>query len=175
MRQEFSSYKEKECTIQKNKKGEAKASPFFYKFLIGVKMIKITNEISNEDGYSRYNFFEIHPDLEAIVHKDYQKYATEEFDRKEYCENKYKENFYDKYDKDAYKEVYEKYIDNEKFKEKAMFIYSIIDYDKYKEFVKLNPTIENPSELIISYSVLDNSGVKVNIYNISISDISFVF
>ncbi len=138
-------------------------------------MIKTTNEISKEDGYSRYNFFEIHPDLEAIIHKDYQKYGTEEFDRTEYCENMYKQNFYDKYDETAYKEVYDRYINNEKFKEKAMFIYAIIDFDKYKEFVKLNEEIENPSELIISYSILDNAGVKVNIYNISITDISFVF
>lgn len=138
-------------------------------------MIKTTNEISTEDGYSRYNFFEIHPDLEAIIHKDYQKYGTKDFDRDEYCEEMYKQNFYDKYDKVAYKEVYERYINNQNFKDKAKFIYSIIDFDKYKEFVALNETIENPAELIISYSILDNSGVKVNIYNISISDIAFVF
>lgn len=138
-------------------------------------MIKTTNEISKEDGYSRYNFFEIHPDLEAIIHKDYQKYATVEFDRTEYCEQMYKKNFYDKYDEVAYKEVYDRYINNEKFKEKAMFIYAIIDFNKYKEFVKLNETIDNPSELTISYSILDNAGVKVNIYNIAITDIAFVF
>ncbi|RXK08154.1 hypothetical protein [Halarcobacter bivalviorum] len=138
-------------------------------------MIKTTNEISTEDGYSRYNFFEIHPDLEAIIHKDYQKYGTKDFDRDEYCEEMYKKNFYDKYDEVAYKEVYERYINNQNFKDKAKFIYSIIDFDKYKEFVALNETIENPAELIISYSILDNSGVKVNIYNISISDIAFVF
>ncbi|AXH12719.1 hypothetical protein [Halarcobacter bivalviorum] len=138
-------------------------------------MIKTTNEISTEDGYSRYNFFEIHPDLEAIIHKDYQKYGTKDFDRDEYCEEMYKQNFYDKYDEVAYKEVYERYINNQNFKDKAKFIYSIIDFDKYKEFVALNETIENPAELIISYSILDNSGVKVNIYNISISDIAFVF
>lgn len=129
-------------------------------------MIKTTNEISTEDGYSRYNFFEIHPDLEAIIHKDYQKYGTKDFDRDEYCEEMYKKNFYDKYDEVAYKEVYERYINNQNFKDKAKFIYSIIDFDKYKEFVALNETIENPAELIISYSILDNSGVKVNIYNV---------
>ena len=26
-------------------------------------MIKTTHEISNEDGYIKYNFFEIHPDF----------------------------------------------------------------------------------------------------------------
>ncbi len=138
-------------------------------------MIKTTNEISKEDGYSRYNFFEIHPDLEAIIHKDYQKYGTDDFDRVEYCEKMYKQNFYDKYDENLYKEVYDKYINNEKFKEKAMFIYAIIDFDKYKQFVELNETIQNPSDLTITYSILDNTGVKVTLYNISIRDISFVF
>lgn len=138
-------------------------------------MIKTTYEISREDGYIRYNFFEIHEDLEAIIDKDYQKYGTDEFDKKEYCEAMYKQNFYDKYDKGLYAEVYEKYIDNEKFKEKAMFVYSIIDYEKYKEFVALNESIENPSELTITYSILDSAGVKVNIYNLNISDIAFVF
>ena len=138
-------------------------------------MIKTTYEISNEDGYIKYNFFEIHPDLEAIIAEDYNKWDTQDFTKKDYCENMYKRNFYDKYDEDQYKEVYDRYINNEKFKEKAMFIYSVIDYDKYKEFVELNPEIENPNELIISYSILDSSGVKVNIYNIGISDIAFVF
>ena len=87
----------------------------------------------------------------------------------------YKKNFYDKYDENTYKEAYERYINNEKFKEKAKFIYSVIDYDKYVKFVETNETIENPNELIISYSVVDSDGVKVNIYNIGISDISFVF
>jgi uncharacterized short protein YbdD (DUF466 family) len=71
-----------------------------------------------------------------------------------------------------YKELY---INNEKFKEKAKFIYSVIDYDKYVKFVEDNQTIENPNELIISYSVVDSDGVKVNVYNIGITDISFVF
>ena len=87
----------------------------------------------------------------------------------------YKKSFYDKYDRDTYKEVYEKYIDNESFKEKAKFIYSVIDYDKYVKFVEENETIENPSELTISYSILDSEGVKVDTYNISIRDIAFVF
>ena len=60
-------------------------------------------------------------------------------------------------------------------KRKAKFIYSVIDYDKYVKFVEDNQTIENPNELIISYSVVDSDGVKVNVYNIGITDISFVF
>ncbi|WP_108061259.1 hypothetical protein [Poseidonibacter lekithochrous] len=138
-------------------------------------MIKTTHEISREDGYIKYNFFEIHPDLEAIIAEDYSKYGTADFDKQEYCEAMYKKNFYDKYDKDTYQMVYDKYINNEKFKEKAMFIYSIIDYDKYVKFVELNETIENPNELIISYNILDSSGVKVNIYTLGITDIAFVF
>ncbi len=138
-------------------------------------MIKTTHEISNEDGYIKYNFFEIHEDLQGIVADDYYTYKTDEFKKESYCELMYKKNFYDKYDKDSYKEVYEKYIDNEKFKEKALFIYSVIDYDKYVKFVEENPTIDNPNDLTISYSILDSVGVKVNIYNISITDISFVF
>ena len=73
-----------------------------------------------------------------------------------------------------FKQIYTD-INNEKFKEKAKFIYSVIDYDKYVKFVEENQTIENPNELIISYSVVDSDGVKVQIYNIGISDISFVF
>ena len=138
-------------------------------------MIKTTHEISNEDGYIKYNFFEIHPDLEAIISPDYNLWQTEDFTKQEYCEEMYKKNFYDKYDKNAYAEVYEKYLNNEKFKEKAMFIYSIIDFEKYKEFVELNPEIQNPNELTITYSVLDSTGVKIDIYNLSINDIAFVF
>ena len=87
----------------------------------------------------------------------------------------YKKNFYDKYDRVVYKEVYEKYIDNEKFKEKAKFVYSIIDYDKYVKFVEENESIENPNELTITYSVVDSDGVKVIVYNLAITDIAFVF
>lgn len=138
-------------------------------------MIKTTHEISNEDGYIKYNFFEIHPDLEVIIAQDYHTYKTDKYTKESYCEDLYKKNFYDKYDEVAYKEVYEKYINNEKFKEKAMFVYSVIDYEKYKQFVELNPEIQNPNELTITYSILDSSGVKVQIYHLSIADIAFVF
>ncbi len=138
-------------------------------------MIKTTSLISDENGYKKYNLFEIHEDLESIIADDYLDFSSKEFKKDSYCELMYKKNFYDKYDKEIYKEVYEKYIDNEKFKDKAKFVYSIIDYDKYIKFVELNETIENPDELIISYSVVDSEGVKVNIYNIGIRDIAFVF
>jgi ribulose kinase len=138
-------------------------------------MIRTTALISDEDGYKKYNLFEIHEDLESIIADDYLTYASDNFKKASYCELMYKKNFYDKYDETTYKEVYERYINNEKFKEKAKFIYSVIDYDKYVKFVEDNQTIENPNELIISYSVVDSDGVKVNVYNIGITDIAFVF
>lgn len=138
-------------------------------------MIRTTALISDDNGYKKYNLFEIHGDLEPIIADDYLSYSSENFKKASYCELMYKKNFYDKYDETAYKEVYERYINNEKFKEKAKFIYSVIDYDKYVKFVEDNQTIENPNELIISYSVVDSEGVKVNIYNIGITDIAFVF
>ena len=138
-------------------------------------MIRTTSLISDENGYKKYNLFEIHETLQDIIADDYLDYSSKNFKKDSYCELMYKKNFYDKYDRDKYKEVYEKYIDNEKFIEKAKFVYSIIDYDKYVKFVELNETIENPNELIISYSVVDSDGVKVNFYNIGIRDIAFVF
>ena len=138
-------------------------------------MIKTTALISDDNGYKKYNLFEIHGDLEPIIADDYLTYASLDFKKASYCELMYKKNFYDKYDETTYKEVYERYINNEKFKEKAKFIYSVIDYNKYVKFVEDNQTIENPNELIISYSVVDSDGVKIDIYNIAITDISFVF
>ncbi|QKF66813.1 hypothetical protein AVENP_1259 [Arcobacter venerupis] len=138
-------------------------------------MIKTTALISDENGYKKYNLFEIHEDLQNIIADDYLEYSTSNFKKAAYCELMYKKNFYDKYDETTYKEVYVRYINNEKFKDKAKFIYSIIDYDKYVKFVEENQTIENPNELIISYGVVDSDGVKIEIYNIGIVDISFVF
>ncbi|MAD41942.1 MAG: hypothetical protein CL623_06080 [Arcobacter sp.] len=138
-------------------------------------MIKTTHEISNEDGYIKYNFFEIHPDLEEIIADDYFTYATKDFKKQDLCEELYKKNFYDKYDEANYKEVYEKYINNENFKAKAMFIYSVVDLEKFKKFVESNGEILNPNELTLTYSILDSAGVKIDIYNLSIVDISFVF
>ena len=138
-------------------------------------MIKTTSLISDENGYKKYNLFEIAEGLQDIIADDYLTYASENFKKDSYCELMYKKNFYDKYDRVAYKEVYEKYIDNEKFKEKAKFVYSIIDYDKYVKFVEENESIENPNELTITYSVVDSDGVKVIVYNLAITDIAFVF
>ena len=138
-------------------------------------MIKTTAEISNENGYKKYNLFEIHEDLQTIISDGYLSYSLENLKKDSYYELMYKKNFYDKYDQINNKIIYDKYINNEKFKEKAKFIYSVIDYDKYVKFVEENQTIENPNELILSYSLLDSDGVKVNIYNINIIDISFVF
>ena len=138
-------------------------------------MIRTTAEISNEVGYKKYNLFEIHESLEPIIADDYLEYSSKVFKKAAYCELMYKKNFYEKYDPETYKEVYVRYINNEKFKEKAKFIYSVIDYDKYVKFVELNETIQNPNELIISYSVVDSDGVKIEMYNIGITDIAFVF
>ncbi len=138
-------------------------------------MIKTTSLISDENGYKKYNLFETAEGLQDIIADDYLTYASENFKKDSYCELMYKKNFYDKYDRVVYKEVYEKYIDNEKFKEKAKFVYSIIDYDKYVKFVEENESIENPNELTITYSVVDSDGVKVIVYNLAITDIAFVF
>ena len=138
-------------------------------------MIRTTALISDEDGYKKYNLCEIHEALEPIIADDHPDLSSKNFKKAAYCELMYKKNFYDKYDETTYKEVYVRYINNEKFKEKAKFIYSVIDYDKYVKFAEENQTIENPNELIISYNVVDSDGVKINIYNISIADIAFVF
>jgi len=138
-------------------------------------MIKTSSLISDENGYKKYNLFEIHENLVQIISDNYLDYSTQNFKKASYCELMYKTNFYDKYDKETYKEIYEKYIDNEKFKEKAKFVYSIVDYDKYVKFVEENEIIENPNDLIITYSIVDSLGVKIDVYHISIRDIAFVF
>lgn len=138
-------------------------------------MIEKTHFISEENGYKRYNHFEISEGLQEILDDEYFLYDTKKFKKQEFIEKLYKKNFTDKYDRKTQKEVFKLYIDNNDFKKKAQFIYSIIDYDKYKNFVLKNPELENPNELTIKYSILDSEGVKVQIYFISIVDISFVF
>jgi len=138
-------------------------------------MIESKHEISNEDGYKKYNNFIISEELKSIISDDYYLYGSEKFAKNNLCEELYKLNFYDKYDEDANQLVYSKYINNEKFKEKAFFIYSIIDFNKYKKFVEENENIENPNDLTITYNIIDSDNTKVLIYNISIVDISFVF
>jgi len=138
-------------------------------------MIESKYEISNEDGYKKYSNFIIHEDLKDILSNDYESYGSSSFNKTELCESFYKQNFYEKYDKDANQLVYSKYINNEQFKNKAHFIYSIIDFDKYKQFVEKNENIKNPNELTITYNIIDSDNTKVLIYSISIVDISFVF
>lgn len=138
-------------------------------------MIEKTHFVSEENGYKRYNHFEISEGLKEILDDEYFLYDTDKFKKQELVENLYKKNFEDKYDRETQKEIFQLYIDNNDFKKKAKFVYSIIDYDKYEKFVLENPELENPNELTIKYSILDSEGVKVQIYYVSIIDISFVF
>lgn len=138
-------------------------------------MIENRYKISNEKDYIRYNLFNISDELESILRDDYYLYASKDFKRDEEITALYKKNFYDKYDRKNNEKVYKTYIDNKKFKEKVLFIYSIIDSNKYENFVKTNDEIKNPSEYTIEYNILDSDGVKVQLFNISIIDISFVF
>ncbi len=138
-------------------------------------MIENTTLLSNTQGYKKFNCFEISKELETILSEDYRDYNIKNLNNKELVNELYKKNFEDKYNRNEHKDIFKLYIDNKKFKEKAQFIYSIIDYNKYSEFVIKKGEIENPNELTIKYSILDSEGVKVQIYFINIRDISFVF
>jgi len=138
-------------------------------------MIESKYEISNEDGYIKYSNFIVSDGLKDILASDYETYGSSLFNKEELCEKLYKLNFYDKYDEGANELVYSKYINNQQFKNKAHFIYSIIDYEKYRKFVEKNENIENPNDLTITYNILDSDNTKVLLYAISIVDISFVF
>ncbi len=138
-------------------------------------MIQKTHLIEDDNGYKKYNHFEISKGLEEILDEEYYLYNSSEFKKTDLVEELYKTNFIDKYDEVTQKEVFDLYINNEEFKKKAQFVYSIIDKDKYTNFVNENSELENPNDLLIKYSILDSSGVEVQIYHISIIDISFVF
>jgi len=138
-------------------------------------MIEKRHFVSEENGYKKYNHFEIADKLENILSNDYHLYNTNKFSKSDFVEEQYKNNFINKYDRETQKDIFALYIDNDSFKKKAQFIYSIIDYEKYEKFVLENPELENPNDLTIKYSILDSDGVKVQIYYISIIDISFVF
>ncbi|PLY08373.1 MAG: hypothetical protein C0625_01945 [Arcobacter sp.] len=138
-------------------------------------MIEQTHLLSDENGYKRFNHFEISDELENLLANDYFLYNTIEFNKQDLVNDLYKINFENKYNRETEKEIFNQYIDNDKFKEKAQFVYSIIDYEKYSQFVLNNPEITNANNLTIKYSILDSDGVKVQIYFISILDISFVF
>ena len=138
-------------------------------------MIEKRYLIEEVDNYLKFNFFEISDSLEEILTDDYFKYCSKEFNKNDLMENLYKNNFTDKYDRNKQPEIFDLYIDNEKFKEKVFFIYSIIDQNKYINFVNKHKEIENPSNLTIKYSVIDSENTKILMYNISIADIAFVF
>lgn len=129
----------------------------------------------DKDGYCRFNHFEISDELETILNDDYFTYGTKDFKNHDYANSLYKNNFLDKYDREKQPEVFQLYIDNEKFKEKVLFIYSMINEEKYKEFANNEKEIENPANFTIKYSVIDSQNTKVLMYNISIADIAFVF
>lgn len=138
-------------------------------------MIESRYEISNEEGYIKYNHFEISDALQTILRDNYFIYNSDAFELTEHVENLYKQNFSEKYDRESNEQMFALYIDNEKFKEKVKFLYSIIDENKYKKFAELNSEINDPSELSIIYNVIDSENTKVQMFNVNIIDIAFVF
>ncbi|WP_419764342.1 MAG: hypothetical protein ACNI28_11240 [Arcobacter sp.] len=138
-------------------------------------MIEKRYLIEEDNNYARFNLFEISDKLEEILTDDYYTYNSKDFTKDKFVKDLYKNNFIEKYDRETQAEIFNLYIDNEKFKEKVFFIYSVIDKDKYKEFVKKYNEIENPNDFTINYSVIDSENTKILMYNISIADIAFVF
>lgn len=138
-------------------------------------MIESTQIISNEDGYKKYGKFEISDNLKELLFEDYFLYQTKEFKRKELVEALYQTNFIAKYDRVSQSQIFEQYIDNEQFKEKSLFVYSIINSQKFKEFVERNPEIQNPNDYTIEYSIIDSDGTSVQLYYVGLKDIAFVF
>ena len=57
----------------------------------------------------------------------------------------------------------------------SLFIYSMIDENKYAEFVKNNTNLDNPNDFTLEYTIIDSEGTKVNVYNLNIKDIAFVY
>ncbi|WP_375723226.1 hypothetical protein LXN10_11895 [Arcobacter sp. KX21116] len=138
-------------------------------------MIEKRYLIEENKDYSKFNYFEISDELEEILADDYYTYNSKEYKKDELVEKMYDINFVNKYDMEKQPEVFSLYINNEKFKEKVLFIYSILDENRYKKFVENHQEIENPNDLTIKYSVIDSDNTKVLMYNISIADIAFVF
>lgn len=138
-------------------------------------MIEKRYELLEEKGYKKYSHFNISSALEELLNEDYYLYNSKEFIKKDESEALYKKNFNEKYDESTNALVYEKYINNVNFKNKALFIYSLINEEKYKKFVKKNKDLKNPNDYTCEYSIIDSQGVKINIYNLNIVDISFVF
>lgn len=141
----------------------------------GFILIEYIHEISNEDGYKRYSKFQISETLKYILFDDYYLYGSTSFNKMDLIEELYKKNFSNKYDREGQAEIFKLYIDNQAFKDKTQFVYSLIDYDKYVKFVKENENIENPGDYTITYDIVDSDGVKVTMYSVNIADIAFVF
>jgi len=137
-------------------------------------MIRKQHLIEDKNNYKKYNYFEISENLEELLTDDYYLYDSSDYDS-DIPEQLYKKNFLDKYDREKDKQIYTLYIDDEKFEKKVKFIYSVIDYKKYIKFVAQNMEIDDPSSYFINYSILDSEGVKVQVFNINITEIAFVF
>ncbi len=137
-------------------------------------MIRKQHLIEDKNNYKKYNYFEISENLEELLADDYYLYDSSDYDS-DIPEQLYKKNFLDKYDREKDKQIYTLYIDDKKFEKKVKFIYSVIDYKKYIKFVAQNMEIDDPSSYFINYSILDSEGVKVQVFNINITEIAFVF
>ncbi|XOB63186.1 hypothetical protein ACMC56_05105 [Campylobacterota bacterium DY0563] len=137
-------------------------------------MIRKQHLIEDNQNYKKYNYFEISENLEELLTENYYLYDSKDYDSS-IPTQLYKKNFLDKYDREKDKQIYALYIDDKKFENKVKFIYSVIDYKKYINFVAQNMEIEDPSAYSIKYSILDSDGVKVEVYNINITEIAFVF
>lgn len=138
-------------------------------------MIEKRYELSDENGYKKYSHFIISSALEELLNEDYFLYNSTSLKKTDELEAMYKRNFNDKYDEVANAMVFEKYINNEAFKNKALFIYNLIDEKKYKEFALKNGELSNPNDYTCEYNIIDSDSVKINVYNLNIVDISFVF
>ncbi|WP_321314638.1 hypothetical protein [Halarcobacter sp.] len=137
-------------------------------------MIRKQHLIEDKNNYKKYNYFEISENLEELLADDYYLYDSSDYDS-DIPEQLYKKNFLDKYDREKDKQIYTLYIDDKKFEKKVKFIYSVINYKKYIKFVAQNMEIDDPSSYFINYSILDSEGVKVQVFNINITEIAFVF
>ncbi len=138
-------------------------------------MIEKRYELSNENGYKKYSSFTISSALAELVNDDYYLYNSCDFAKKDEGIDLYNKYFIDKYDEVQNVMVFEKYINNENFKNKALFIYALINEKKFKAFVTKNMDLKNPNDYSCEYNIIDSQGVKINMYNLNIVDISFVF
>ncbi len=138
-------------------------------------MIEKRYELSDENGYKKYSHFLISPALEELLNEDYELYNSSSFSKANELEAMYKKNFNDKYDEVANAAVFEKFINNEAFKNKALFIYNLINEEKYRKFALKNENLTNPNDYSCEYNIIDSDDVKINVYNLNIVDISFVF